>query len=161
MRRRFLGFKLYGRKPLCETLVVLPPVGIRRSCLACSPYQTSTRPTSTYPTDTHTPYLAIVQTKEFIGHALRIDASGSEFFHAPKHAPLSLDKPPGTHLRSVKEESDASRLQGLKSFLCDDCSFFSCFLYYKGSIHVLLPFYIVSPVCFVFFRPCLAFHHLK
>ena len=56
------------------------------------------------------------------GHALRIDtASGSEFFHAVKHIPLSFDKPPDMHLRSVKDESDASRLRSLKSVdLCGD-----------------------------------------
>ena len=52
-----------------------------------------------------------------IGHVLRIDASiGSEFFHAIMQAPLSFDKRPDMRLRSVNEESDASRLRSLKSF---------------------------------------------
>ena len=51
-----------------------------------------------------------------IGHALQIDASGSEFFHAVKHAPLSFDNPSDMRLQSMKRESDASRLRSLKSF---------------------------------------------
>ena len=62
----------------------------------------------------------ILSSKSFgqrsIGHALQIDASGSEFFHAVKHAPLAFDKPSDMRLRSVKCESDASRLRGVKSF---------------------------------------------
>ena len=42
--------------------------------------------------------------------------TGSEFFHAAKHALLSFNKPPGIRLRLMKKESDASRLLGLKSF---------------------------------------------
>ena len=61
----------------------------------------------------------ILSSKSFrqrsIGHALRIDASGSEFFHAVKHAPFSFDKPSDMRLRSVKREPDASRLRSLKS----------------------------------------------
>jgi len=53
--------------------------------------------------------------------------SGSKFFDAARHVTptlISFDKPPDMHFGSVKEMSDASRLQSLKGFLYDVCSFF-------------------------------------
>jgi len=76
---------------------------------------------------TQTPYPVIIQTKKFTAFALWIDMlSGSiSFDAAPYVTPILIlfHKPPDMHLRSVKEESDPSRLRSLKSFLCDDCSF--------------------------------------
>ena len=46
---------------------------------------TSNLPAPTYP-------IPLSLTKTSIGYALRTDASRSEFFHAAKHTPLSLDK---------------------------------------------------------------------
>ena len=70
--------------------------------------------------------LTIFQTKKFL-NALRIDTStGSKFFDATRHVTpilISLDKHADIDFRSVKEESDASRLRSLKNFLWDKCSF--------------------------------------
>ena len=94
-----------------------------QSCSACSPNQTSTRWTSTYPTDTHTPYLAIVQTKEFTGHALWIATTpGSSslmllgMFCVGTAYTVIVRQTSGYTPAIGEEESDASRLQGLKSF---------------------------------------------
>ena len=48
-------------------------------------------------------------------------------------------EPLDMRLRSVKEESVASRLQSLKSFLYDDCSFFVSMMFvlrkHRGNLH--------------------------
>ena len=76
---------------------------------------------------------------------------------------LSFDKPPGIHLRSVKEESDASRLRSLKSFHRSSGMRGRCWIYVcdrwkdrvglrgrmEGRAEVVFPTYTLFPIAAV------------
>ena len=74
-----------------------------------------------------------------IGQALRINASGSDFFHAPKHAPLSLDKPPGRHLRSVRRNRMRVGYRAWRVFFVTIVPFFVSIMFVlrkeRGTLH--------------------------
>ena len=109
--------------PLRETLNQLLPTHCFRSMLEFAGaarhahyIEPAINPSDLHITHRQAHTLSSNPSDEVIRHALRFNASGSQFFDAVKHAPLSFDKPPGIRLQSVKEESDASTLRSLKRF---------------------------------------------
>ena len=101
----------------------------------------------TQPTDTHTPYLAIVQTKEFTGHALRIatiSGSSSLMLLGMFCLGAAYTVIDSTNLRAYTcDRWRRSRMQvgyGVwRVFLCNDCSFFVSIMFVlrmdRGTLH--------------------------